>query len=86
MNDIRLEVLKKGEKLAIPVPDSFSAGAERTTFSPAAVRKLNSVLILISAQPSSLESTIFAARAKICGAARPVRNRKLLILSDKLEF
>ena len=41
----------------IPVPDSFSAGAESTTEFPASVRVFINVLMFISAQPSSLDKT-----------------------------
>ena len=51
------------EHADIPVPDWFSAGADRTTDSPAAVRESYRVRILISAQPSSFTRTMLLARA-----------------------
>jgi len=55
------------------VPELLSAGAEIKAFSPAAVKLLKKVLMLISAHPSSLVITILAAeaaRGKIIGEKR----------------
>jgi hypothetical protein len=57
----------------IPVPDWFSAGADRTTDSPASVRWSYRVRMLTSAQPSSFTRTMLLVSVV---AVRRVVSRK----------
>jgi hypothetical protein len=50
--------------VGVPVPDFCSAGAERMTLWPAALRLLNRVRRFISAHPSSLDCTMRTAEAR----------------------
>jgi len=56
--------VKRRKWVDVPVPDFCSAGAERMTLWPAALRLLNRVRRFISDHPSSLDCTMRTAEAR----------------------